>query len=36
MDDVAGWTRVASLFVEHENICKSQSTVMTRECTVIN
>jgi hypothetical protein len=30
MDDVAGWTRVASLFVGHGNIYKSQRTVVTR------
>jgi hypothetical protein len=29
MDDVAGRTCVASSFVRHENICKSQRTVMT-------
>jgi hypothetical protein len=29
LDDVAGWTRSASLFVRHENICKPQRTVMT-------
>jgi hypothetical protein len=28
-DDMAWWTRVASSFVGHENICKSQRTVMT-------
>jgi hypothetical protein len=27
--DVARWTRVVSLFVEHGNICKSQRIVMT-------
>jgi hypothetical protein len=27
--DVARWTRVVSLFVEHKNICKSQRIVMT-------
>jgi hypothetical protein len=29
IDDVAGWTRVASSFVGHRNICISQRTVMT-------
>jgi hypothetical protein len=28
-DDVARWARVASSFVGHENICKSQRVVMT-------
>jgi hypothetical protein len=28
IDDVAGWTCVTSSFAEHENICKSQRTVM--------
>jgi hypothetical protein len=34
VDDVAGWTRVASSFVRHGYICKSQRTVMTHDCTV--
>jgi hypothetical protein len=29
MDDVAGWTCVASLFMGHGNICKCQRTVTT-------
>jgi hypothetical protein len=29
LDDVAWWTHATSSFVEHENICKSQRTVMT-------
>jgi hypothetical protein len=29
MDDMAGWTRVTSLFAGRRNICKSQMTVMT-------
>jgi hypothetical protein len=28
IDNVIGWTHVVSLFVGHENICKSQRTVM--------
>jgi hypothetical protein len=34
-DDVARWTRVTSPFMGHRNICKSQRTVMTRDCMVI-
>jgi hypothetical protein len=34
--DMAWWTRVASLFVGHRNICKSQRTVMTHDCIVIS
>jgi hypothetical protein len=29
IDDMAGWTHIASLFVGHKNICKSQKTVIT-------
>jgi hypothetical protein len=29
LDDVIWWTRVASSFMEHRNICKSQRAVMT-------
>jgi hypothetical protein len=28
VDDVVGWTRIASSFAGHENICKSQKTIM--------
>jgi hypothetical protein len=28
IDDVAGWTRVMSKFVEHRNNCKPQRIVM--------
>jgi hypothetical protein len=28
IDDVAGWTRITSWFTGHENIYKSQRTVM--------
>jgi hypothetical protein len=34
-DDAARWTRVTSPFMGHRNICKSQRTVMTRDCMVI-
>jgi hypothetical protein len=29
LDDVAPWTHVASSFMGHRNICKSQRTVIT-------